>query len=160
MKGSTPTTLYTKETRQDARHVRYWRDVRGSQISLFSYLSRMNHVTRICATSGECQGQPTFVHVKRVTRQVVARSRVCTDGLRTTRALSLLVASSIWYALTLPLRLQVAETSQTMLAMSVPAWPRIGRSPNRTVSNDRSLSSQCSTAPRSDRWLGASQARK
>jgi hypothetical protein len=28
-------------------------------------------VTRVCATSGECQGQLTFVHVKRVTLRVI-----------------------------------------------------------------------------------------
>jgi hypothetical protein len=64
MKNGTPTILYTKETREYARHVRYWRDVRGSQVSLFSCLSRMHHVTRVCATSGECQDQPIFVKGK------------------------------------------------------------------------------------------------
>jgi hypothetical protein len=73
MKDGTPTILYTKETREYARHVRYWRDVRGSQVSLFSCLSRMYHVTRVCATSGECQGQPVFVHVKRVTLRVITQ---------------------------------------------------------------------------------------
>jgi hypothetical protein len=75
MKDGTPTVLYTKETRGYARHVRYWRDVRGSQVSLFSCLSRMHHVTRVCATSGECQDQPVFVHVKRVTLQVITGER-------------------------------------------------------------------------------------
>jgi hypothetical protein len=75
MKDGTPTILYTKETREYARHVRYWRDVRGSQVSLFSCLSRMHHVTRVCATSGECQDQPVFVHVKRVTLQVITQYR-------------------------------------------------------------------------------------
>jgi hypothetical protein len=41
MKDGTPTILYTKETRVYARHVRYQRDVRGSQASLFSCLSRI-----------------------------------------------------------------------------------------------------------------------
>jgi hypothetical protein len=71
MKDGTLTILYTKETREYARHVRYWRDVRGSQVSLFSCLSRMHHVTRVCATSGECQDQPVFVHVKRVTLRII-----------------------------------------------------------------------------------------
>jgi hypothetical protein len=71
MKDGTLPILYTKETREYARHVRYWRDVRGSQVSLFSCLSRMHHVTRVCATSGECQDQPVFVHVKRVTLRVI-----------------------------------------------------------------------------------------
>jgi hypothetical protein len=71
MKDGTPTILYTKETREYARHVRYWRDLRGSQVSLFSCLSRINHVTRVCAMSGERQGQRPFAHVKRVTRQVI-----------------------------------------------------------------------------------------
>jgi hypothetical protein len=71
MKDGTPTILYTKETREYARHVRYWRDVRGSQVSLFSCLSRMHHVTRVCATSGERQDQPVFVHVKRVTLRII-----------------------------------------------------------------------------------------
>jgi hypothetical protein len=67
----TPIVLYTKETREYARHVRYWRDVRGSQVSLFSCLSRIHHVTRVCATSGGRQGQAPFAHVKRVTLQVI-----------------------------------------------------------------------------------------
>ena len=71
MKDGTPTILYTKETREYARHVRYWRDVRDSRVSLFSCLSRINYVTRICATSGERQGQRPFAHVKRVTLQVI-----------------------------------------------------------------------------------------
>ena len=71
MKDGNLTVLYTKETREYARHVRYWRDVRGSQVSLFSCLSRINHVTRIYATSRERQGQRPFAHVKRVTLQVI-----------------------------------------------------------------------------------------
>jgi hypothetical protein len=74
MKDGTPTILYTKETREYARHVRYWRDVRDSRVSLFSCLSRINHVTRVCATSGERQGQRPFAHVKRVTLQVITLS--------------------------------------------------------------------------------------
>jgi hypothetical protein len=31
----------------------------------------MHHVTRVCATSGECQDQPVFVHVKRVTLRII-----------------------------------------------------------------------------------------
>jgi hypothetical protein len=71
MKDGTPTILYTKETRVYARHVRYQRDVRDSRVSRFSCLSRMKHVIRVCATSGECQGSTAFVHVKRVTLQVI-----------------------------------------------------------------------------------------
>ena len=68
MKDGTPTILYTKETREYARHVRYWRDVRGSQVSLFSLWSRINHVIRVCATSGERQDPWSFAHVKMRTR--------------------------------------------------------------------------------------------
>jgi hypothetical protein len=74
MKDGTLTILYTKETREYARHVRYWRDVRGSQVSLFSCLSHMHHVTRVCAMSGECQDQPVFMHVKRVTLRIIILS--------------------------------------------------------------------------------------
>jgi hypothetical protein len=69
----TTTILYTKETGEYARHMRHWRDVRDSHVSLFSSLSRMSHVTRVCGTSGERQGQRPFVHVKRVTLQVIIR---------------------------------------------------------------------------------------
>jgi hypothetical protein len=65
MKDGNLTILYTKETREYARHVRYWRDVRGSQVSLLSCLSRMKHVTGVCATSGERQGQRPFAHVNK-----------------------------------------------------------------------------------------------
>ena len=75
MRNGTPTILHTKETREYARHVRYWRDVRDSRASLFSCLSRINHVTRVCATSGERQGQRPFAHVKRVTLQVITLLR-------------------------------------------------------------------------------------
>jgi hypothetical protein len=59
--------LYTKETREYARHVRYLRDVRGSQVSLFSFLSRMHHVTRECATSEGVPRLAAFAYVKRMT---------------------------------------------------------------------------------------------
>lgn len=74
MKDGISTVLYTKKTREYARHVRYWRDARGAQvslISLFSCSSRTNHVTLACATSGERQGQRPFAHVKRVALQVI-----------------------------------------------------------------------------------------
>jgi hypothetical protein len=71
MNDGTPTILYTKETREYLRHVRCWRYARDSQVSLFSRLSRMYHVAGICATSGKCPGQTTFVHVKRVTMRVI-----------------------------------------------------------------------------------------
>lgn len=74
MKDGTPTILYTKETREYVRHVRYWRDVRGSQVSLFSRWSRINHVTRVCAMSRERQDPWSFAHVKRVTLQVITTS--------------------------------------------------------------------------------------
>ena len=45
--------------------------MRGSQVSLFSCLSRINHVTRVCATSEQRQGQRHSAHVKRVTLQVI-----------------------------------------------------------------------------------------
>ena len=66
MKDGTPTVLYTKETRVYARHVRYQRDVRDSRVSRFSCLSRMNHVTRVCATSGEVSSLLSCAHAKRV----------------------------------------------------------------------------------------------
>jgi hypothetical protein len=75
MKDGTPTNLYTKETRDYARHVRYWRNTRGSQASLFSCSLRTNHMTHACATSGECQGQMPFVYVKGVTLYVVTLCR-------------------------------------------------------------------------------------
>ena len=61
----------TKETREYARHLRCLRDVRRSQISLFSSFSRMNHSDRVCAMSWERQGQQPVAHVKRVTLQVI-----------------------------------------------------------------------------------------
>jgi hypothetical protein len=39
MKDGTLTVLYTKATREYAQHVRYWRDVRESLVSLFSCLA-------------------------------------------------------------------------------------------------------------------------
>jgi hypothetical protein len=83
MEDGTPTIVCTEETREYTRHVRYWRDVRDSHVSLFSCLSRMNHVTRVCATSGERQGQRPFAHVKRATLQVITlRTQLlyCTAG--------------------------------------------------------------------------------
>jgi hypothetical protein len=74
MKDGTPTILYTKETYEYARHVRYWRDVQDSQVSLFSCLSRIHYVTRACATSGKRQGQRPFAHVKQVTLRVITHS--------------------------------------------------------------------------------------
>ena len=82
MKDGNPTILYTKETREYARHVRYWRDVRGSQVSLFSRWSRINHVTRVCATSGERQDPWSFAHVKPVTLQVITLSPSCLASSR------------------------------------------------------------------------------
>ena len=76
MKDGTPTILYTKETRVYARHVRYQRDVRDSRVSRFSCLSRMNHVTRVCATSGERQGQRPFAHVMRVVLQAITHAEI------------------------------------------------------------------------------------
>ena len=67
------TVLYTKETREYARHVRCYRDARGSQVSHSSLRSRINHVTRVCATSGERQDQWSFAHVKPVTLQVITK---------------------------------------------------------------------------------------
>ena len=67
-------SLYTKETREYARHVRYLRDVRGSRVSLFSPLSRMHHVTRGCATSEGTPRLAAFAHVKRMTLQVITLS--------------------------------------------------------------------------------------
>jgi hypothetical protein len=64
MKDETPTIPYTKETCEYAQHV-------VSHILLFSCSSRMHLVTRVCATSGERQGQRLLAHVKRVTLQVI-----------------------------------------------------------------------------------------
>jgi hypothetical protein len=71
MNDDTPTVPCTKKTHEYARHVRYWRDVQGLQVSLFSYLWCVSHVTRVCATLRERQVQSLLAHVKRVTLQVV-----------------------------------------------------------------------------------------
>jgi hypothetical protein len=51
--------------------------MRGSQVSLFSCLLRMYHVTCVCATSRECQDQLVFVHMKRVTLRVITHILIC-----------------------------------------------------------------------------------
>ena len=71
IENGTMIILYIEETRGYTRYVSHWRNRQISQASLFSCLSRFDHVTRACAMFVEWQGQMSFAQVKRVSLQVI-----------------------------------------------------------------------------------------